>query len=221
MKLSSKMIITCMALILCTSSIWLISAAAEEMYRIKPGDQLTIYVHENQDLNLTVTVLSDGTISFPLVGNLYVQGLTVSGLQDILTQKLSTYLQKPIVVITLGAKTVDKVYIIGEVRSPFAYPFHEGYRLTDYLAIAGGPTSQANWKKCFIYSSDSTSSKRLINLTDTFSSQDLTLNPILNPNDTVYLEKKSGFVITSWGEIGQVFGIIVGITTLYFISVRR
>jgi polysaccharide export outer membrane protein len=195
--------------------------AEEEMYRIKPGDQLNLYVHENNDLTMGVTVLPDGTISYPLVGNLYVQGLTVSGLQDILTQKLSAYLQKPVVVISLGAETVDRVYILGEVRSPNTYQYHEGDRLTDYLAQAGGPTDMANWKKCSVYTINPGGQKRTVNLRETFQSRDLTLNPVLKPNDTVFIERKSGFIINNWGEIGQIFGIMVGVATLYFISSRR
>jgi polysaccharide biosynthesis/export protein len=197
-------------------------AAPEEQYHLKPGDHLSIYVHENPDLTVSPTVLGDGTISYPLVGNLYVAGLTTSGLQDILIQKLSSFLQKPIVVVSISSETVDKVYLLGELRTPNAYPYQEGYRLTDYLAIAGGPAPTANWNKCSIYSVDPGTPKRTVNLKYTFQSRDLTQNPVLKPNDTVYLEKKSGFIVNNWSEIGQVMGIIVGSATLYFlIDTRR
>jgi polysaccharide biosynthesis/export protein len=207
-------IITVMAVLMAAG---LAGAVQEEQYHIKPGDHLSIYVHENPDLTVSPTVLGDGTISYPLVGNLYVAGLTISGLQDILTQKLSSFLQKPAVVVTISSETVDKIYILGEVRSPSAYPYENGFRLTDYLAIAGGPAPNANWNKCSIYSVDPGTSKRTINLKYTFQSRDLTQNPILKPNDTVYLEKKSGFIINNWGEISQVLGILVGSATLYFL----
>jgi polysaccharide biosynthesis/export protein len=219
MKQFLVIIITVMAVLIASGSAL---AAQEEQYHIKAGDHLAIYVHENPDLTVSPTVLGDGTISYPLVGNLYVAGLTTSGLQDILTQKLASFLQKPIVVVSINSETVDKIYLLGEVRTPNAYPFQDGYRLTDYLALAGGPAATANWNKCSIYSVDPGTPKRTINLKYTFQSRDLTQNPVLKPNDTVYLEKKSGFIVDNWNEIGQIVGIIVGSATLYFlIDTRR
>jgi polysaccharide export outer membrane protein len=217
MKLSWVCIIAAIALLITTS---LSFAVQEDQYRIKPGDHLSIYVHENNDLSLSPIVLPDGTISYPLVGSLYVQGLTTTGLQEILTQKLSSFLQKPIVVVTISSETEDKVYVLGEVRVPNAYPYHEGDRLTDYLAVAGGPMSTANWNKCNIYSVDQASTKRIINLRNTFQSHDLMQNPVLKPNDTIYLEKKSGFIVENWSEISQILGILVGSATLYFVATR-
>ena len=75
------------------------------MYHIKSGDQLNIYVHDNNDLTMVAPVLPDGTISYPLVGNLYVQGLTTAGLQSALTEKLSQYLQSPVVVVSISSQT--------------------------------------------------------------------------------------------------------------------
>lgn len=135
-------------------------AQEEVKYRIKPGDQLSIYVHENPDLTMTAAVLADGTISYPLVGSLYVEGLSTSGLQNVLTEKLKQYLQNPVVVVTISTQTVHKVYIMGEVGTPGQYPYEEGKRLTEYLALAGGINPEANLKKCNIYERDSDQADR-------------------------------------------------------------
>ncbi|RJP80612.1 MAG: polysaccharide export protein [Candidatus Zixiibacteriota bacterium] len=193
----------------------------DENYRIRPGDQLHIYVHENADLTMNVTVLGDGSVSYPLVGNLYVEGLTVSGLEDILTEKLGQYLQRPVVVITIGTETLNKIYIMGHVRIPGDYSYAEGRRLTDYLAMAGGPDEVANLKKCNVYSKDFSRPRRVVNLKDILDDKDRSQDIELEPNDTVFLERRSGFLVTNWAEIGQIFGIIVGATTLYFIADRN
>lgn len=196
-------------------------AVEDEMYRIKPGDVLSIYVHQNSDLTLSVNVLPDGTISYPLIGNLYVQGLTTAGLENILTQKLTQYLQNPVVVITISSETQYKIFVMGEVRMPHDYIYQEGKRLTDYLAMAGGPGEEANLKKCHIYPADVTRPRITVDLRAIFNDENRNLNIELQPNDTILLERRSGFIVTEWYEIGQIFSVLVGIATIYLISERR
>jgi len=198
-------------------------AIAEEdpTYRIEAGDLLDVYVHENPDLSLQITVLPDGTISYPLVGNLYVQGLTTAGLQDILTKKLEDYLQSPVVVVSISSQTAYKIYMLGEVSSPGVLEYQENYRLTDYIALAGGMTNQANLKKCFIYSTSSDSTFRVINLKEIFEDNNQDLNVTLKPDDTVVLDRKSGFWVGTWLEVAQIVTILVSSATMYLIVTRE
>jgi len=218
MKLSFSALIVLISLCALAAAVF---SAEDQMYRIKPGDQLSVYVHENQDLTMTVMVLPDGTISYPLVGSLYVQGLTTSGLEDILTQKLGQFLQKPVVVVSISSETLYKIYVMGEVRMPNAYPFQEKRRLTDYLAMAGGPGPEANLKKCNVYPADPGKSRLVVNLNEIFDDKDRSKDVELQANDTILLEKRSGYIISDWAEIAQVFSIILGVATLYLVAQRR
>ena len=196
-------------------------AQEEVKYRIKPGDQLNVYVHENPDLTMTAAVLADGTISYPLVGSLYVEGLSTSGLQNVLTEKLKQYLQMPVVVVTISTLTVHKVYIMGEVTAPGEYPYQMDKRLTEYLALAGGISPEANLKKCNIYEKDSDQARQVINLKEILEKNNQALNITLKPEDTVFLERRSGFVLGEWVEIAQIFGILVASATLYIFLTRE
>lgn len=196
-----------------------ITAQDQGTYRIKPADMLNIYVHENNDLTMQVAVLSDGTISYPLVGNLYAQGLTTAGLQEVLTEKLQQFLQKPVVVVTISSQTVYKVYIIGEVGAPGAYPYEEGKRLTDYIAMAGGQTPYTNLKKCTIISKNPEQAERTINLKEIFEKNNQFVNVSPQPDDTILLARKK-FILEQWAEIAQVMAIIVSAVTLYYIASR-
>jgi len=215
MKVSLKVFVTILMLLISSRAG---CAQGDEMYQIKPGDQLSVYVHENQDLTLNVTVLSDGTISYPLVGNLFVQGLTTSGLEAILTQKLGQFLQKPVVVISITSETLYKIYVMGEVRMPNAYPFEGAKRLTEYLAVAGGPTEEANLKKCNIYSDDLTKPRLVVNLKEIFEDKDRRQDVELQANDTILLERRSGFIVADWSEIAQIFSVIFGAASIYLVA---
>jgi polysaccharide biosynthesis/export protein len=198
-----------------------VNAEGGGSYRIKPTDVLHIYVHENEDLTLNANVLPDGTISYPLVGTIYVQGLTTDGLQAILTEKLKNYLKEPVVTITITSTTMFDIYILGEVRSPGVYAFEEGKRLTDYIAMAGGTTNYADLKRCRIYPNKDGESSKTVNVQDEiFENGNHELNVLPQPYDTIIIPRRSGFAVIEWAQVAQIFGIIVGAATLYFIIDR-
>ncbi len=191
------------------------------MYHIKSGDQLNIYVHDNNDLTMVAPVLPDGTISYPLVGNLYVQGLTTAGLQSALTEKLSQYLQSPVVVVSISSQTSYKVYVMGEVRGAGELPFQEDLRLTDYITLAGGTTTDAKLKKCYIFSKGEDEAHVVVDLREIFEDNNQEINITLNPDDTIVVGRRSGFSITQWLEVAQVFSIFASTATIYLILSRE
>ena len=64
-------------------------------YTITKGDVLEISVWQWPDLAKNVIVRPDGKISFPLVGDMDAEGLTLTELDEILTAKLSDYIRAP------------------------------------------------------------------------------------------------------------------------------
>src|SRR4030042_1817796 len=88
-------------------------------YKIGPEDLLEISVFEEEKLNKTVRVSSQGNISLPLLGVLRVKGLTASELEkevsDLLTEK---YLQNPQVSIFIKEYRSQRISVIGMVETP-------------------------------------------------------------------------------------------------------
>lgn len=80
----------------------------------------------------------DGTIDFPVLGNLKVAGLSRTELSEMLTKRISEYVKDPIVTIRI---LNFKVSLLGEVNRPGTYNF-EGERLTlpAALGLAGDMT---------------------------------------------------------------------------------
>ena len=74
----------------------------EETYRIEPGDVLEIVILGEDELARTLMVMHNGTISFPLVGEVKVAGLTTDQASSVLAQRLERYFVHPVVsIITL------------------------------------------------------------------------------------------------------------------------
>jgi polysaccharide export outer membrane protein len=108
-------------------------------YKIGPEDLLEISVFEDEKLNKTVRVSSQGNINFPLLGVLKVKGLTASELEreirDLLAEK---YFQDPNVSVFIKEYRNQRISIIGAVEKPGVYEVSGQKTILDLLAISGG-----------------------------------------------------------------------------------
>lgn len=116
-------------------------------YRIDAGDRVSISVYREPDLTVnSVRVKADGTIAFPLLGDLRVAGLTSQELQDLVTTKLQDgYIKKPNVTVSIDSYRL--YYIKGEVSRPGGYTFVDGLTVSKAVALAGGYTPRASESK--------------------------------------------------------------------------
>ncbi|MGE8244054.1 MAG: polysaccharide biosynthesis/export family protein, partial [Sphingobacterium sp.] len=63
-------------------------------------------------------VAKDGTITLPVIGNIKVEGLTITQTQDALIEKLAKYVKEPMVEVQL---LNFKITVIGEVNKPSSF----------------------------------------------------------------------------------------------------
>lgn len=117
------------------------------VYRIDTGDRITITVYQEPDLSVQgVRVKADGTIAFPLLGDLRVAGLTSQELQAMITRELlDGYLKKPSVTVSIDDYRL--YYIKGEVARPGGYSYVDGLTVAKAVALAGGFTVRASKKR--------------------------------------------------------------------------
>ena len=93
---------------------------------------------------LPYLVNANGEIKFPVLGILNLTGMTTSSLSISLTQKLSEYIDNPIVNIST---TNFKVTILGEVNSPGTYKVpNQRITILEALGLAGDLTINGNRK---------------------------------------------------------------------------
>lgn len=108
-------------------------------YKIGPEDLLEITVFEEEKLNKTVRVSSQGNISLPLLGILRVKGLTANEMEkeirDLLAEK---YLQDPHVSVFIKEYRNQRISAIGAVEKPGVYEVTGQKTILDILALAGG-----------------------------------------------------------------------------------
>ena len=109
-------------------------------YRIGPGDNLHVFVFENDQLSVTVPVRPDGKISTPLVEDMVAVGKTPSQLARDIEGALSKYVKSPKVnVEVVSALSVySQIKVIGQVKEPQAMPYHQGMTVLEALLKAKG-----------------------------------------------------------------------------------
>lgn len=91
-------------------------------YIFGPGDSIYIQLFEfDTALMKEYTVEGDGFIRFERLGDLYVEGLSKSELENLLNQEYKTYLKEPNVRIFISNYRPINVIISGEVIDPGVY----------------------------------------------------------------------------------------------------
>jgi len=116
--------------------------AASDQYRLGPGDKVRVTVFGDDQLSGEFQVDANGAIAMPLVGNVEAGGHTTDELAANVVQKLQKdYLKNP--KVSVEVTVYRPFYILGEVRNPGSYPYVNGMRVMNAIALAGGFTYRA------------------------------------------------------------------------------
>jgi polysaccharide biosynthesis/export protein len=122
------------------------ASATASVYQINAGDELEIYVWGEERLQRMVRVLPDGTIGFPLVGQLVVQGRTLSDLETMISERLRNQYrgQVPQVTASVKAPMGLQFSVMGNVKSAGTFSPGRYVNVLEALSLAGGPAEFAN-----------------------------------------------------------------------------
>lgn len=168
--------------------------AEEREYYIDTGDILDVSVWQIPELSRSeVIVRPDGKISFPLIGDIRIEGLTLTQLDDIITEKLKVYVKNPEVSIMIRrfGEQANKVVILGEVLAPGVYRFSGPPTITEVVASAGGYTKYAVLNSIMVVRGalgDKPGITR-VNLAQIIKRGKISENIMLKPNDIVYVPR--------------------------------
>ena len=87
-------------------------------YVLGPDDQIDVSVLGHADFSAAVTVLPDGTFSYPVLGKVHAAGLTVDKLTAKIAAGLSSQLNQPTVTVYLRQGRARRVSVIGRRPPP-------------------------------------------------------------------------------------------------------
>lgn len=164
--------------LLCAVLVLPAMAAAQDSYRIQPGDVLRVEVLEDSSINRDALVLPDGRISIPMAGTVPAAGRTITQVQSAVTQRLSpNFSNAPTVFVSISKlrerervtatapveKTID-IFVMGEVTQPGKVAVAQGTTLLQALAQIGGFSKFAATKRVQLRRADKSGRERVYNI---------------------------------------------------------
>lgn len=135
-------------------------AAAQQGYRINPGDVLRVEVLEDETLNRELLVLPDGSVSMPLAGRIQAGGRNTTQVESLLSAALASNFANPPSVFVSIARLAEpdlplmptqpatmEIYVLGEANKPGRLSVEPGASLLQVFAEMGGFTNFAATKR--------------------------------------------------------------------------
>lgn len=170
-------------------------------YQIGPNDLLEITVFELPELNQTVRVSADGSITLSLLGKIEVSKLTAQELEKKLAGLLDQQYTKG-AHVTVFIREYQKVSVLGAVGRPGMYELVGPTTLLQMIAQAGGLTALA-MKEIYIYRQDQDGEQKriVVNIEDLMLNGKPGLNVVLQPKDVVTVPTDQTLNVFVYGEV--------------------
>lgn len=161
-------------------------ATADPNYTIGPQDVLDVSVWKEPELTRSVPVRPDGKISLPLLNDVQAAGLTPAELAAQITTSLKKFVTAPQVTVIVTAINSQRVFIIGEVLRPGAFPLLPGMTVLQALSSAGGFTQFASLGKIYVLrNEDGKQTKHSFNYKAAINGKQVDQNFLLKAGDQI------------------------------------
>ncbi len=179
-------------------------------YLIGPGDVIQVIVWDHPELTIPAgsfrdaetsgqQVGEDGYMYYPYVGMIKAEGMNVAALRDVLTERLSRYIQNPQLDVRVIGFRSQRVYVVGEVSSPGVLPLNDlPMTIADAISLSGGLTEEA-WKSGVNVSRDGR--VYAIDLRALYDFADASQNLMLKHGDIVNVLDRSQQKVFMMGEV--------------------
>lgn len=157
-------------------------------YVIGPEDLLDVSVWKEPDLTRTVPVRPDGKISLPLLSDVQAAGQTPTQLAATITDNLKRYVTDPQVTVIVNAINSQRIYLLGEITRPGAYPLLPRMTVLQAISSAGGLTQYARAQRIYVLRESGNGQQRLaFNYKDFLKGKDPQQNVVLKVGDTIVI----------------------------------
>ena len=171
---------------------------------VGPGDSVRVTVFRNPDLTTESRVTDQGTIFFPLIGEVQVSGLTSNQAARRIADRLASgkFVVNPEVQFSIAAVNSRQVSVLGNVAKPGRYPIDSvNRRVTDFIAAAGGMAAGGADTVTVVQVRDGQETKTDVDLAQMFRNGQLAANMELAPGDTIYVHRAP--MIYVGGEVNK------------------
>jgi polysaccharide export outer membrane protein len=179
-----------------------IQGRAESRETLGPGDAIRITVFQNPDLTTETRIAEQGTILFPLVGEVALNGHTPAGAAAVIAERLKrgNFMLNPQVNVSVTQVRSRQVSVLGQVVRPGRYALDDTRsRVTDVLALAGGIAPTGGDTVTVLFRRNGETTKREVDVRGMYRSGDLSENVELQNGDEIFVPPAPVFYI--YGEV--------------------
>src|SRR5260370_9261449 len=108
-------------------------------YVVGAQDMLTITSYDQADLSGKFTVEADGTFPYPMIGRVKAGGMTLRQVEAQVKKQLKDegFFNNPQITVSIDQYRSQKIFVVGEVRTPGPYPLSGDMNLIEALARPG------------------------------------------------------------------------------------
>ena len=107
-------------------------------YLVGPGDTLDIEVAELADTRRTTRVLPDGMLYYDVADGINVKGMTITEISNALSEQLVNDYVNPIISVNVANADSQRFWLLGQVRTPGAFPIQKPTTVIDAISQGGG-----------------------------------------------------------------------------------
>ena len=184
------------------------------------GDVVKLSVYGNPDLALETRISEAGTITFPLVGQVDIGGLSVAAAERKIAGMLEKggYLKKAQVNMIVTTLQSQQVAVLGHVNRPGRYPVEGKRSVLDLLALAGGMSADGGDSISLVRNRNGAVSRETIDIVQMVRSGQLDQNMAVAGGDVIYVERAPRFYIVGEVQRPGAFKVERSMTVLQALS---
>lgn len=166
-----------------------------------PGDVVKLSVYGSPDLAVETRVSEAGNITFPLLGQVQVGGLSVAAAEKKIGDLLEKggYLKKAQVNILVTTLASQQVSVLGYVNRPGRYPVEGKRKVLDLLAMAGGIHGDGGDMVSLVRTRNGNTTRETIDVVEMVRKGELNKDYEVAGGDIIYVERAPRAYVT--GEV--------------------
>lgn len=171
-------------------------------YVLGAGDVIKVTVFQSPELSLETRIPESGTVSYPLLGDVKLGGLTIGQAEKRLAEGLlaGKFLKQPQVSILVTALRGSQASVLGKAVRPGRYSLElANTRLSDLMALAGGVAPDGSDLLTVVGTRQGKPFRTQIDFRMLFRAENASQDIVIQNNDVVYVD--SAPVIYIYGEV--------------------
>ncbi len=175
--------------------------SADNDYRMGTGDVLRITVYGQPELTTEARVSENGSITFPLIGDVKLAGSTPAQGETEIAKRLSKggFILEPFVTLNVLQYRSQQISVLGRVNRPGKFILEKVSRVTDALALAGGIVADGADTLTLVRTRDGKPEYREIDVIALFRPGGEASNELVQDGDIINVARQPMFYI--YGEV--------------------